>query len=258
MIANIECLEAACVQLGIPYHFVHTGDNFVSVNLGKRYYFVNCTTPFNSQDVSRICLDKDFTQKLLENTVAMPKTLSFLDPQYTEFNIVPSAPSIEHIVDSITKTLGLPVVIKMNSGSRRRNVYKCFTPYEVQTALGAIYNQNSKDYDFLALAQEMVDIDREYRVVVFNQKVHLVYEKYTFVPMRELPLITKISRFLEPIYQIFDVKYGGIDLAINRSGELVLLEINSSPRFGPYIKHNGNAEIIEFYKKLLIDLGNRQ
>jgi glutathione synthase/RimK-type ligase-like ATP-grasp enzyme len=256
MVANIKSLIKACEEMQIPFHLVHPDNDFLSVDLAKQYYFIHCATPFNSQDTARICVDKDFTYKLLRNAIKMPPTVSFLDPEYSEFKSDQKQDSIEDITQQILEQFKLPVIVKMNSGSRRRNVYKCGSSSEIESSLKNIFNQDSKNYDRIALVQEMIEIKDEFRVVVFDQEIMLVYKKYSFIPVEDVELINKLQDFIKPIYKDFNLIYGGLDIALDVRGDLSLIEINSSPWFGPYINKNGDEKIIELFKKSLNYLKN--
>ena len=62
------------------------------------------------------------------------------------------------------------MIVKRNRGSAGNNVLLCETKEQVQAAIATVFNVNSKDYDYVCLAQEYIDIRHEYRAVFFNQK----------------------------------------------------------------------------------------
>lgn len=256
MIANIKCLISACNELEISFDLIHPDDDMLRIDLGRKYYFIHCATPLNRQDVARVCLDKDYTYKLLKNRLNMPETQSFLDPNYTEFKDQIKYDSVELIKNKIVEQFGFPVIVKMNSGSRKRNVYKCNNADEVKTALTNIYNKASKNYDYIALAQEMIRIYEEYRVVVLKGKIELVYKKYSFSAVDNNEFIKRLNEFIEPIYNDLELGFAGMDVALDVNNKLYLIEINSRPWFGPYIKKNGDRKIIDLYKKILDALQN--
>jgi glutathione synthase/RimK-type ligase-like ATP-grasp enzyme len=85
--------------------------------------------------------------------------------------------SIEQIVSKISQWFSFPVIIKQNSGSQGKNVFLCKNVDELYQAVSRVFNRQDKNYDYLVLAQEFVKIKKEYRVIYFEGKVELVYEK---------------------------------------------------------------------------------
>jgi glutathione synthase/RimK-type ligase-like ATP-grasp enzyme len=248
---NILSLIQACKELNIRSDVIDESSDFAAVYLDKPYYFIHSTTPFVSHDVARICKDKAYTYTLLHDVMSMPRTKAYLDPNFNEFKDKSPYSSIEEIRNDILKEFSFPLIVKMNAGSRRRNVYSCDSAEDVQRALERIYNKDSRNYDFLALAQEKVDIEIEMRVVVCRGEIGLVYEKFTYVEIEDQALLERIASFIKPMYRHLDLQWGGFDLALSTNGTLFVIEINSSPRFGPYIERHGNAKIVDLYKKAL-------
>lgn len=253
MIVNIKCLIEACNQLNIKYSQFKEAENLIQVTKNSvNYFFINCTVPLNRQDVAKICIDKDFTIKVLNNVVRMPKTLSFFDPNAgKEFQCYVKEKTIDEMVKKIVQTFGTNVVVKMNSGSRKRNVYFPTNVDEIRCAIGSIFNKNSKNYDFVALAQEKIDIKKEFRVITLDRKIELIYTKWRFEKIVDLDSIRKVQEFINPVFDVLDLKYAGFDIALNKKNEFFLIEINTAPRFALYAKKNGNIDIIELQKKVL-------
>lgn len=248
---NTKSLIEAARRLNISYSIVDEESDFVSIHLKRPYYFMHSTVPLNSLDVGRICSDKSYTYTLLQNRISFPKTMSFLDPEYHDFNDRSPFDSIEDIHDEIIKNFDFPLVIKMNSGSRGKNVFSCANDEQIYSALNEIYRKNSPNYDYLALAQEKIAIKQELRVIVVAQKVVLVYEKYTFKPVTDIQVLQRIESFLSPLYEVLNLEYGGFDIAIDLNDKIKVIEINSTPRFGPYIKRNNMDAIVHVYEQII-------
>lgn len=253
MITNIRCLIKACEDLNLKYIQFPDAPNLISVQKNNlNYYFVNCTTPLNSQDISKISLDKDFTWKVLRNAINMPETISFIDPFVgKEFQNYTGEKNLEEMAMKIINLFGEDVIVKMNQGERKRNVYSCSSKSEIIEALSNIFNHNSKDYDYIALAQRKINIKSELRVIIFNKKIELVYKKRSFVKVSEVEIIDSLSAFIFPIFNTLNLNYAGLDIAIDREDKLWLIEINTAPRFAPYVKKNGEKDIISLQKKVL-------
>lgn len=251
MIPNISCLIQAAQNLNIKIETYPGSPNLVRVERDKSHFFLNCSAPLNKEDISKICLDKEFTYKVIRNTINTPETISFFDPKAREFKEFIKENNIMEMAQKAIEIFGEKVVVKMNSGKKTQNVYKCHSKNEIEKALGKIFDPRSKNYDFLALAQPMIDIKDEFRVVVYNQSIELVYKKWIFEKVEDLDLIQKLQEFINPIFKVLDLKYGGLDIALDKENKLWLIEINTAPRFEPFINKNGNKEIIELDEKIL-------
>ncbi|MEI7603959.1 MAG: hypothetical protein WCJ19_02995 [bacterium] len=270
MFINIKCLAQACDELEIPYKFIDDNKNFLSLNIkGQSKYFINTITPFNSEIDSKICTDKDFTYQLLHKEINMPESIGYIDPfinkknlQYVKFQ------SFDDIKNDILSKFSLPLIVKKNNGSFSTNVFLCRNEHEILTAIETIFNQKSKDYDYLLLAQDFVNIVMEYRVITFEKKVLLVYEKSTF-KMRNVrsndtsyenmhahrvnndEFTLKLESFLSPLFDKFDLKFCGFDIAVDRDGNLSMIEMNSKPWFDKFVLYNGERPLIDMYKYIL-------
>ncbi len=271
-IVNARCLALACEELNIPHSFIDAHKNFIRIDVGPGYYFANSSTPFNNNSFTKISSDKEFTYKLLSDTVRMPVTLGFYNPQASdEFQRFADG-SLDSIADSILVKFTLPVVVKMNSGLQGINVYLCTSRMQIIDALKKIYTRDTKYSDDIALAQEYIPIKKEYRVVVFKREIMLCYEKdISKIIFREalgLPenqgfkatILTdevmrqRLLEFIEPIYQRIDIEYCGFDIAVGKNDTIYLLEMNSQLGFSHFARDNGDRLIIDMYKKMLKSL----
>ncbi len=273
MVPNIECLIAAAKELAIPHEFLDQNQNLVRMGKDKPLYFLNFITPFNSEDVARICKDKEYTFHILKDLVSMPRTVGYLDPNVpAEFKKYSKFENFDAIADDIEKRFSFPLIVKRNAGSLGRNVFECKNSLELREKIQVIFSKDSSEYDYIALAQEKVDIAHEYRVVVLNGEIEILYEKdflhATFegnlsplhwknakaVVVEDQVIRAQIADFIAPIFDTIPLSWGGLDVAIDRGGKLWLFELNSHPGFSYFIKDNGQAMVIELYKKALKNL----
>jgi glutathione synthase/RimK-type ligase-like ATP-grasp enzyme len=267
---NIKCISKACDELNIKYNYVDKFKDVLVIESNPKKYFIQTATPFNSEDVMRICRDKDYTYQILKNDINTPKTLSFLDPFCNPiYKDYIKEKSYDEVVNQITEVFDFPLVLKKNSGSMGENVFKCETKESLQKALNIIFDQSSKHYDYIMLAQEYISIAKEYRVIVFEKEVILLYEKNTdqatfignlsplhwenskAILVTDDILIKKITDFIKPIYKSLNIVYGGLDVAIDESGKSWLIEINSKPGFDIFVKDNGEEPLVEMYTEIL-------
>jgi glutathione synthase/RimK-type ligase-like ATP-grasp enzyme len=267
MLENIKCLINACDEIGVPYKALDSNKNFIAIGFRKKHFFVNTTTPFNSQDVAAIANDKEFTYLLLKDAVQMPKTIGYVDPYVPEkFWEYRKEESLEEIADRTLEDFRLPVVIKRNSGSFGRNVFLCSDRKEIISAISKVFNHKSLYYDRVVLAQEKIESNREYRVVVIAGVVELVYatnfanvkfaKNSASFPTADIlesqsENFQRIQEFIRPVFSLLDLRWGGLDVILDKNGKLWLIEINARPHFNLFIQKNGNRQIIDLYKKAL-------
>ncbi|MDE1461638.1 ATP-grasp domain-containing protein [Spartinivicinus poritis] len=269
MLPQLVCLTKALQSLHIPYRLLDPEGNLIRVQLlSNNYLFQSNRTPFNSESVAQICLDKEHTYHILKSVINMPKTTGFIDyqqaseyPQYTRFN------SLDKIVKKIESQFSYPMVIKRNRGALSKNVFLCQLKKELINALHIIYNRQSLDYDYVALAQQFINTKQEYRAIFFKRELVLAYERYTDqegfkASYWNLPggyskhitdncLLKELQTFVEPIFQHIPAEMVGVDIIRDTSNNLFLVELNSGPKFSHFIQFNGEELIIEMYKKII-------
>ncbi|MEG4842387.1 YheC/YheD family protein [Microcoleus sp. B9-D4] len=271
MLTNIEILLAACEELSIPYEILHPSQNLIRLKQGgEEYYFVNYMTPFNSASVAEIFKDKEYTYQLLNGKINTPRTLGFVSPHCEEkYKKYLTFPDIESILLEINKKFAYPVILKKNRGAGGNNVFLCETREQIKEALEIIFNVNSKDYDYVALAQEYIEIAHEYRAVFCKEKLVLLYEKDksqakfagNLSPLHwegakakhiiNPNLMSEIEDFVKPVFAEMAINYAGFDIALDTKGEYWLIEINSSPNYDIFVRDNDRQIVVTMFKGIL-------
>lgn len=274
MLTNINLVLAACQELNIPYEILHHSQNLVRIKKADRdYYFVNYMTPFNSASLAQIFKDKEYTYQLLKGKINTPKTLAFVSPYCEEkYQKYLSYRKIDEMVLEVNKIFTLPAIVKRNRGSGGNNVFLCESKEQIQAALEIIFNINNKDYDYVALAQEYIEIAREYRAVFFQGKLVLLYEKdksqaqfagnlsplhwegATAKHILDPSLMSEIEDFVKPVFAEISIDYAGFDVALDARGKYWLIEINSSPNFDIFVRDNDRQIVVAMFKQLLDSL----
>ena len=266
MEAHIACIVRACERLRIGFRYVDKNENYVIVE--DRFHFQLNRTPFNTESMAGLCKDKEHQYELLHELVRMPKTAGYLD-----FNVPASYrqyvthESIERIVQSVEEAFGLPVVVKRNKGALGNNVFLCRTSVDVQAALRKIFDRNSSQYDYVALAQEYIRPQRELRVVCFEGEPLLSYERYgtsrefgvrywetegaAAIDLASDDIDWAVSREFRPALELPGLDFVALDVIVDATGEMYLIELNSAPQFNNYIRHNGRDSVISMYERML-------
>lgn len=67
-----------------------------------------------------------------------------------------------------------------------------------------------------------------------------------------------MSAFLQPLCQRSLFVYAGLDLIRDDQEQWWLLEVNSSPGFAIFVRHNGPEKVVELYKNVLGKLRGRE
>ena len=274
MLTNISLVLEACRELNIPYEILHPSQNLIRIRHGgEDYFFVNYMTAFDSGSLAQIFKDKEYTYQLLKAHINTPKTLSFVSPHCEDkYQKYLSFPDIESIVLEVNKNFAFPVIIKRNRGSGGNNVFLCESGEQIKAALEIIFNVNSKDYDYVALAQEYIEITREYRAIFCKEKLVLLYEKDksqaefagNLSPLHwegakaqhitNSRVIAEIEDFVRPVFAEMAIDYAGFDIALDTKGVYWLIEINSSPNYDIFVRDNDRQIVVTMFKGILESL----
>ncbi len=274
MLTNIAILLEACGELNISYEILHPSQNLIKIkHEGEDYFFVNYMMPFSSASVEQILKDKEYTYQLLNTKINTPKTVSFVSPHCEEkYKKYLSFPDIASMVVEVNQNLVLPVIVKRNRGSGGNNVFLCKSTQEIQESLEIIFNVNSKDYDYVALAQEYIEIVHEYRAVFCQEKLVLLYEKdksqaafagnlsplhwegATAKHITNFRIISGIEDFVRPVFAEMAIDYAGFDIALDTNGEYWLIEINSSPNYDIFVRDHDRQIVVKMFKYILESL----
>ena len=274
-IPNAICLIKACQKLAIPYTFYDDNHNLIGVTLDREYFFANASTPFNDESMGKIFKDKEFMYHIVSGTIQVPKTVGFLDPDCNpDYQSYVKFTTHDQILNQVEREFSYPLIIKMNSGSRGINVFKCPNRPSARKALKTIYNKKSQYYDYVVLVQQYIKIRREFRVIVFQGNIALVYEKdfsaatvsdnisplhqenSKTVLITDKKLLNSLCNFLTPLFNRIRFGFAGLDVVIDVEGVFWLIEINSKPGFEYFVRDNGFFKLTEIYEKMLKSLIN--
>ena len=250
----MKLIKEVCEESGLSHSILDNKGNLLSVRLGeKECFFTYTTTPFNREDVQHICNDKSLVQTLVSSKVQMPKTKKYLRPDLDpNWHDALEFSSEKDIAFDICNSFSFPLIIKMNAGSLGRNVFKSESRRGVEKAIATIFKE-----DWALLAQEWIDRKEEFRVIIVNNKVELVYPKGGGKFFTEgTDVFREVTDFLEPLQQCIELRWAGLDVIRDKNGKLWLIEINTRPSFISAIRCNQSELIKPLYKKALKNLHN--
>ena len=273
MYLSQKAVLLAGANLGLDCEILHPDAITVRVAInGRYYYFTHWIKPFNTVDTVRLLKDKDLTYSLLANHIKIPDWEPFLDPHVDDF--YPISPnsnnykSVHDIAKRIEDVFGYPHIIKPNKGSTGKNVSKVTNMTELLASLNTVFEHGSQNYDYIAIAQEFIDIAHEYRILTFRGDILMMYEKdisnATYignlsplhwenskaVMINDITLQNKILEFIKPTWREIDIQFAGYDIAIDKGGDMRLIEINSNPGLKHLIDDNGIEPVVKMYEKI--------
>jgi glutathione synthase/RimK-type ligase-like ATP-grasp enzyme len=273
-------IKKACQNIGLHFKSIDDDGLFLNIDFGdsKFHLCIANNLGLNNEVVEKICRDKTYTALLLSDCIKMPQTTSYVDSDPPElYSNFKKHSSHQAIIDEIVKKSQFPIILKPNSKSMGTNVFSCNSNLDVVAAVNKIFDRASYQYDHVLLAQKKIDIITEFRVVTYNHQIQFIYKKdnnfedstfqgnlsplhfenakAVFLTQNENEtLYNDIKNFIQPIFGKMPLNYAGLDIALDSSEDLYLLEINSKPGFSFFIKDNGDTEVIKMFEKILIDL----
>ncbi|MGB0713246.1 MAG: ATP-grasp domain-containing protein [Gammaproteobacteria bacterium] len=277
MLGQLGCLQVAARGLGLEVRVHDREENLLTVRTGSSgtpWWFSLSRTPFNNEAQAALCADKAHFHAVLNAHVHMPDTLAFLDPGTDpDYQHYVRERGVVEMAERAGDTLGLPLVVKPNSGSLGRGVRLCHDLDAVKSALASVFDQKSRFYDYVALAQRFVPLAREYRVISLRGEPLLAYERSGgsegFMArywetghcqmVEDLNLLRRLGEFTRPVYEQTGVVFAGLDVGVReRTGThggsdepWVLFEANSKPYFTHILEAGAEAEVTRMYERLL-------
>lgn len=278
MNSNIQVLNKVCQKLNLNYQLHHTSQNIVEITIAeKKHLFTSFDTPLNTQSINKLCRDKDYFYQYFQNIINMPKTQAYLNPhhegayvRYLELN------TMTHIIQSIEQYFQFPMIIKQNRGTSGKNVFKVENLQQLERSLLSIFNKNDMDFDYVALAQELIEIDKEFRVIYLHGQQQFTYEKNNqsaqftgnlsplhwegakAILQTEPSILDAINTFCQPLFQNLMIPFCGLDVVLDTQGQWWLLEANSAPAFHQFIKSGYEQHVMTLYERMLASLTNIQ
>ena len=243
----MQIIKEVCKEQGFLFYTLDKLGNLAEINLeGKKYFFTYTTTPFNREDVQHICNDKFLTYEVLSGESLMVKTKKYLRPDLDPaWHDTIEFGSKSEIINDIKNSFDFPFIIKMNAGSLGRNVFRCNKESDIGVAVNKIFKE-----DWALLAQELIQKQKEFRVLIVNNSVELTYSKggQEFLYKGDKNF-SDIKNFLAPLSKYINLGWAGLDVILDKNDKLWLVEINTRPSLVSAIKAGKKEELKSLYKK---------
>lgn len=143
----------------------------ITFKSGRQSYFRYNTVDLNPMGSSEIARDKDYANFFMKSLgyPVVPGSKTFFSDKWAKA-IGASRRDIDAAYKHAQK-LGLPVIVKPNSGSQGKKVALVSTKLDFYKAMRAIF-----EIDRVALVQKVL-VGKDYRIVVLDNKVISAYER---------------------------------------------------------------------------------
>ena len=161
----------------------------ISFPNGKNFYFKSTSLDINGHGSSEVAKDKGYTRFFMSKMgYKIPQGAPFFSPHWCEVN---DANNNSESAVQFANSLGYPVIVKPNSGSKGRDVFKAYNEAELRDILRIVFEKNN-----VILIEQYIAGD-DYRLVVLKGEVMMAY--------RRLPLAL-VGNGTDNISTLFDTK----------------------------------------------------
>jgi dihydrofolate synthase/folylpolyglutamate synthase len=266
---SLECLQAACDQLGWKSDQVSGDGNVVRVTGGRRpLLFYRNKHPFNDYVAARMAEDKGYQYDMLVAAgLPMPFTMQVFNPYAEErFNRYKTHLTVEEITADVDATMSYPVMVKKTRGSVSSGVFMEVDRAGVAARLQEIFT-NAGLLDNLLLVQSFAE-GPEYRAVATQADLLLAYQKVSHGmsahdrnPLHhhtgraervvDEVILAELARLTSKISAVIDLGFYAVDLIRDHERGWQILELNANPFCYFYNRTNGRGDFTGIYVDLL-------
>ena len=266
---SLECVQAACTQLGWKSEEVSGDGNVLRVTGGRRpLLFYRNKHPFNDYVAARMAEDKGYQYEMLVAAgLPLPFTMQVFNPYAEErFDRYKTHLAVDDIAEDVDATMSYPVVVKKTRGSVSSGVFFESDRAGVTARLQDLF-ENAGFLDNLLLVQAFAD-GPEYRVVASQGELLLAYQKvsegvsaHDRNPLHhhtgraervvDESILGELSRLTSKIAGVIDLGFYAVDLIRDCERGWQILELNPNPFCYFYNRTNGQDDFIGLYADLL-------
>jgi glutathione synthase/RimK-type ligase-like ATP-grasp enzyme len=258
---SLECIEAAAKLLGYKSkRFSDAPDILIVEGPNQTFRFFRNKHPFNNSMANQIGRGKYLQLSFYKNyNLPHPKTLPIFNPnsKHTEpIYLLQSDPL------QIIQELNYPFILKKSVSSFSRHVHLVKNINDAKKLFEFYF---STDKHLILLAQEYI-VGTEYRLISVAGKLKLAYQKRgnsRFDPnfdkdkllqapkVTDKALLAKFELICQQVAEALDINFAGIDVMVDDTGLVKIIETNASPTCYFYNQANGQEDFIQVYLELL-------
>ncbi|MDQ7089869.1 MAG: ATP-grasp domain-containing protein [Methylococcales bacterium] len=273
---NIRALVEACDELAIKYEIASKTGNLINLLINhKNYLFINWSTPLDNVSGSQLCQDKAYFYEFFNAIISIPTTAVILDPDCNKnYHHYLIDNNLKSMISTIETSLNYPLIVKPNKGCGGQGVFKVTRQEEFIQAVTVIFNKNHRVYDYIALAQQYIMAQHEYRAIFVNSTLVFAYEKNclnadykeNLSPLHwegskaelvtDQTILDTLQLFSNPLFDKLAIPYCGLDILVDSQQNYWLIEANSSPSYDFFIRDNGVSELKKMYLIIIRSLIN--
>lgn len=202
---------------------------------------------------------KDFIKKFNikeENLYNKPKemTVSSLKVEFAKaFGKYDWLPKTVFSLNDAYKKLKFPVIAKIQDGHSGKGIKIFKTEEELKNFEQPFYVEDKKEKRNFDLYSECIDIDREFRIIVFkdrplifNERIPIIKENktvktkdinegvkfaYVILDQNKIPneFISKLKTIVQNIREVFKLDVWALDVVLDKENNMYVLETNNVP-----------------------------
>jgi len=251
----IQFVNSVCAAEGIAITWFSGSWIARLEKAGATAYIYGFTFPLNNAVTGAIIRDKTATYETLAQQ-GIPAVPHFL----LRRNGIPDNIDLAELALSLAP---LPLVVKPSiGGSGGRHVFKCQTKAELKVALQKVMQGNKT----IALSP-LVEVSREFRVVVLDGQVKALFEKQrqdgvwhhnlrlgaTPQTVTDKALATRLKDFALNIMDALQARLAAVDIVETPQG-LAAMEVNGGIMMGHFSEHSpaNHTQAAALYKEIII------
>lgn len=136
---------------------------------GRKFYFKSTSLDINGHGASEVAKDKSYTRFFMsEMGYKIPRGETFFSDYWCEVN---EAVNDSEAAVKFAGSLGYPLIVKPNTGSKGRDVFRAYNETELREILKIVLEKNN-----VILIEEYI-AGSDYRLVVFKDRVEMAYRR---------------------------------------------------------------------------------
>ena len=241
-----KIVEEVCKEEDIEYKFLSKGW-IMQLKKGDKYrYVVGTGNISNRQSVYVIASDKYATYDVLkESGIPVFEHKIIFNPVYRP-DSVSDLNGDKEIKEYLNKQKNKKVVVKSNAGYGGKEVFLCDNVLEIKRIIKKIFKRRES-----VSIMPFYDVDTEYRIIYLKGNIELVYGKNK----KENEWKCNLANGAKPeiiedgnlknilcdmaykVGKILDLEFASIDISRLTTGELMIVEVNSSVAMEKFIDY---------------------